>query len=458
MVHPSRREVLRDSLKVGGGLALFGVAACGEDEPAATTAAATTAAPTTAAATTAAPTTMGKEAVTITILTADQSAVQFFTDIGPDFAAMHPDYDITFDIPAEQPAEVRQRVLDQLAAGEKIADSTDLDSEDTWNSALAAGLHESGLYDFTDAAQPWVDQIAGGMREGKFKGRYYGIPGLLSAVTYYYRADLFEQAGISADFESWDDFIEGGKKLKAATGANIMIIEDSTSRHFNYMMPHAGGNVFDEEGAVNLDAPENLEALETLVRMVREDIAFTTSEFYGAGTFEAYRDDTIGGAYMPNWYGDLLLPPNLPEHQGKFKMAPPPKFEAGYTSARGGAPIYPVLAGPHQELVFDFLAFGFLSVENNVKRFEDFATPPMNLAAYEDPALADAVHPYLEQPVAPVYTAMIENFATVNTHPLLIRALDHLTTNTVPPVLAGDKEPAAALKEAADAIRAMAGE
>ena len=66
--------------------------------------------------------------------------------------------------------------------------------------------------------------------------------------------------------------------------------------------------------------------------------------------------------------------------------------------------------------------------------------------------------PYLEQPVAPVYTAMIKNFAAVNTHPLLIRAYDYLTTNTVPPVLAGDKEPAAALKEAADAVRAMAGE
>ena len=163
MALPSRRDFLTNSLKVGGGLALLGVAACGEDEQPATT----TAAPaTTAAATTAAPTTMAKEQVTITILTADQSAVQFFTDIGPDFAAMHPDFDITFDIPAEQPAEVRQRVLDQLAAGEKIADSTDLDSEDTWNSALAAGLHESGLYDFTDAAQPWVDQIAGGMPRG----------------------------------------------------------------------------------------------------------------------------------------------------------------------------------------------------------------------------------------------------------------------------------------------------
>ena len=461
MVLRSRRELLKDSLRISGGLAIFGVAACGgDDEPTPTTAATTaaTAAPTTAAATTAAPTTMGKEAVTITILTADQSAVQFFNDIGPDFAAMNPDYDITFDIPAEQPAEVRQRVLDQLAAGEKIADSTDLDSEDTWNSALAAGLHESGLYDFTDSAQPWVDSIAGGLREGKFKGRYYGIPGLLSALTYYYRADLFEKAGIDADFGSWDDFVAAGKKLKAATGANIMIIEDSTSRHFNYMMPHAGGNVFDEEGAVNIDAPENLEALETLVRLVREDVAFTTSEFYGAGTFQAYRDDVIGGAYMPNWYGDLLLPPNLEEFQGKFKMAVPPQFDAGYTSARGGAPIYPVLAGPYQELVFDFLAYGFLSVENNVKRFEDFATPPMNLAAYDDPALAEAVHPYLEQLVAPVYKAMISNFATVNTHPILIRAYDYLTTNTVPPVLAGDKEPAAALKEAADQIRAMAGE
>ena len=139
MVLRTRREVLKDSLRISGGLAVFGVAACGgEDEPAPTTAA-----PTTAAATAAAPTTAAKEQVTITILTADQSAVQFFNDIGPDFAAMNPDYDITFDIPAEQPAEVRQRVLDQLAAGEKIADSVDLDSEDTWNSALAAGLHST---------------------------------------------------------------------------------------------------------------------------------------------------------------------------------------------------------------------------------------------------------------------------------------------------------------------------
>lgn len=68
MVLRSRRELLKDSLRISGGLAIFGVAACGgDDEPTPTTAATTaaTAAPTTAAATTAAPTTMGKEAVTI---------------------------------------------------------------------------------------------------------------------------------------------------------------------------------------------------------------------------------------------------------------------------------------------------------------------------------------------------------------------------------------------------------
>lgn len=399
----------------------------------------------------------GREA-TITILTADQSAVAFFNDLAPEFQDLHPEWTLSFDVPSEQPAEVRQRVLDQLLAGQKIADSTDLDSEDTWDSALAAGLHESGFLDFTEAAAPWVESTIGGLNEGRFKGRQYGIPGLLSALTYYYRSDLFEEAGISPEFETWDDFIAAGKTLKEKTGAHIMIIEDSTSRHFNYMMPHAGGNVFDGQGLVSLDAPANVEALETLVRLKDEGVAFLTSEFYGAGTWQAYRDGLIGGAYMPNWYGDLLIPPNLPEFQGAFKMAPPPKFEAGFTSARGGAPIYPVIASDTADIVLEFLTFAFLTTANNVRRFQEFGTPPMVTEAYSDPAVADAIHPYLEQRTAPVYLAMTEKFATVNTHPLLLQAYDILNTQVTPVVLRGDKDAETALSEAAAQLRSLNGE
>lgn len=453
----TRRELLIGGTRLGGGLSLLALAGCApgaaslvpspSSQPTAAGSGGPGASPSAASRT-----------ATITILTADQSAVKFFNDLAPTFQADHPNYELTFDIPAEQPAEVRQRVLDQLAAGEKIADSTDLDSEDTWDSALAAGLQDKGFRDLTDEAQPFAETVIGALNEGIYKGRIYGVPGLLSAVTYYYRQDLFEKAGITPDIQTWDEFVTAGKTLKEKTGASIMIIEDSTSRHFNYMMPHAGGNVFDNEGKVALDQLANLEALETLVRLKSEGVAFLTSEFYGAGTWEAYRQDQIGGAYMPNWYGDLLIAPNLKEFQGRFKMAPPPKFSAGFTSARGGAPVYPVLDGPNGDIVFEFLSYAFLTPENNVKRFQDFGTPPMVLEAYDDPSVADAVHPFLEQKTAPVYKAMIQKFATVNTHPLLINAYDTLNTQVVPPVLKGEKEPQQALKEAADSLRQLNGE
>ena len=393
-----------------------------------------------------------KRNVTIKILTADGSMVKFMNDIAPSFAALHPDLQIYFDIPAEQPAEVRMRLLDSLVAGSKIADSSDLDSEDTWIMALASGLDTAGFYNMTQQAAPYVSDSIGSLQEGTYKGRIVGIPGRLSATCYYYRDDIFDN-----DFETWDDFISLGEKVKKSTGSHIMIIEDSTSRHFNYMMPHAGGNVFDKEGKVNLDHPNNLEALETLLRLKTSGVAWTTSEFYGAGTWQAYRDETLIGAYMPSWYGDLLLPPNLEEQKGKWNMSAPPKFSAGHTGARGGAPVYPVVDGPNADVVFDFLAYALLSTENNVKRFVDYAVPPMNFDAYKDPRVKEAVHPFFQRKVAGVFQEITKDFVGVNPHPLLIDAYNLLNL-AVPAVLAGEKQPKAALKETADELRALAGE
>jgi len=67
------------------------------------------------------------------------------------------------------------------------------------------------------------------------------------------------------------------------------------------------------------------------------------------------------------------------------------------------------------------------------------------------------VHPFFERKVAGVFQEITKDFVGVNTHPLLIDAYNLLNV-TVPAVLAGEKQPKAALKETADELRAMAGE
>ncbi|MFP3473086.1 extracellular solute-binding protein, partial [Micrococcus sp. SIMBA_144] len=75
---------------------------------------------------------------------------------------------------------------------------------------------------------------------------------------------LFEKAGVKAEvINTWDDFLEAGKKIKEATGSYAMPLDmfkdDPT---FRMMLNQQGVFYYDEEGNIDLTNPKAVKAME----------------------------------------------------------------------------------------------------------------------------------------------------------------------------------------------------
>ena len=86
-------------------------------------------------------------------------------------------------------------------------------------------------------------------------GKLYGIPFDSGVAAIFYRLDVLEQAGYSeADMQdlTWEEFIQIGKDVKAATGMNLMTMDPSDVGQLRMMLQSAGSWYTDAEGNVTV--------------------------------------------------------------------------------------------------------------------------------------------------------------------------------------------------------------
>jgi len=87
----------------------------------------------------------------------------------------------------------------------------------SWGGGTLKEQADAGLVqDVTDATKPWIGDLnpaAAGLYQ--VDGKQYGIPFNLGMVGVWYRKSLFEQAGIDAPPQTWDEFLTDVQTLKA---------------------------------------------------------------------------------------------------------------------------------------------------------------------------------------------------------------------------------------------------
>ncbi|MBW5381476.1 extracellular solute-binding protein, partial [Brachyspira hampsonii] len=111
----------------------------------------------------------------------------------------------------------------------------------------------------------------------------------------FYRADLFEKAGIDINsIVTWDDFIEAGKKLQAALPNTKMIGFPYTvgfSSLIRATMLQLGTDYFSKDGKIAIASEAGIEGAKLIQRFVNEGIAFDTTDW--TGTIRASKTDDI---------------------------------------------------------------------------------------------------------------------------------------------------------------------
>lgn len=113
-------------------------------------------------------------------------------------------------------------------------------------------------------------------------GKHYGVPFDSGVVSTFIRKDLAEKAGYTvADFQdiTWDQFIEMGKKIKEATGTNLIAYDPNDMQLLHAMMQSAGWWYTNADGTkVTLANNEALkEGLEIIRKLHEADVVINYS-------------------------------------------------------------------------------------------------------------------------------------------------------------------------------------
>ena len=135
---------------------------------------------------------------------------------------------------------------------------------------------------------------------GTINGASYIVPSFSSAQPVVYRKDLFAEAGYETFPASWEDLRDACIKISelhpdiAGFGIGFGINENEGEQVFRSMMWDYGGGLFDAEGNISADCPENAEALQLYVDMWNAGALPADAASWDAGSNNAnYMQETV---------------------------------------------------------------------------------------------------------------------------------------------------------------------
>jgi multiple sugar transport system substrate-binding protein len=237
----------------------------------------------------------------------EEDRVDLYEEIAARYMAENPDVDIRI-VPIDE-AEVTQRIATALAAN-RLPDLIRMGVE------RVAAFAADGILD-EEAAAAVIEAVGeDDFRAGPLQmvtnpatGNYAAVPfdGWIQAI--WYRADVFEEAGLNAPL-SWDD-INAACDTLPGTGNLLYALTLGTDPGQNY--PHqvfeqvAMSNEawpFDEAGNVTMNTPEMIEALDFYASLQR---CALPGPQYWRGAREAYELDQAGMLFYSTYIMDDLV-------------------------------------------------------------------------------------------------------------------------------------------------------
>jgi len=398
--------------------------------------------------------------VTLTVWSQDSSEAPYIVKEAKIFNQQHPNLKLTIKDLVIPGGDQPTKFLSVLATGDlKLLPDMICPQHFAFARFVRAGiedefinlrpyLEKNGLSNFP-SYEMWM-----------YNDAVYGVNVSLCAVVYYYNKEVMDRVGINPqNFMLWDDFIEAGKKLKNATGAYMTPLDIASWNQYLIFALQNDGGIFDKAGNVILDKPETIEALELYKRLLDEGVAWPTSQFYGVGTKQAYREEKVAGCIMAGWYSGAILS-SIPEIKGKWRITLLPRFKPGgrRTSKRGGSAYHIPKNSPNAEVALEFWKHLQLNPKAQARRFAFFGKFPGYKPAFKEPIVKQYKDEFLGyQKTAEVYLDAFGELPRFYHHPYIAEAFDILNADVISQVVTNKLTPEEALRLAADKLRKIIG-
>lgn len=222
-------------------------------------------------------------------------------------------------------------------------------------------------------------------------GKNYGLPFDTGVTGLYIRTDYLEKAGLSAaDLKDmdWNKYIEVGKKIKAATGKD-MLTQDPKDLGLIRMMIQSSGSWYLKKDGVTPDLANNQalkEAFKTYKELMDANIVKPVSDWsqFVAG----FNSGDVASVPTGNWITPSIK--NEKSQAGKWTVLPLPKQSGISNSVNasnlGGSSWY-VLNVPGKEKAAEFLGKTFGS---NVDFYQTLVKEVGAIGTYKPASEGDA--------------------------------------------------------------------
>jgi len=295
-----------------------------------------------------------------------------------------------------------------------------------------------------------------------FGGQIYGLGNELNAVVFAYRQDVMDAAGVETPFETWDQVIEAGKAV--STGETKMLgLHDIAFGDFFMTSQFAGTSFFDAEGNYQADNELGVEALTFLRDLVYEHQvagiapADAQNDWFGPAYWAAFEADRFVAMWGPPWHlGNLVS--NVPDQEGLWAVQKVPSGlgESRPTANFGGTGQCITEQSQNQEIAWDLLRVGNLTVEGNLNDFAARTVYPAYIPAYERPELQEPSAYFSGAEIGQVYASVAGELPPFNQSPMFYDATEAMIRVVITPVMNDQKEPVAALEELGAEVAGMA--
>jgi multiple sugar transport system substrate-binding protein len=235
-----------------------------------------------------------------------------------------------------------------------------------------------------------IDQgafFASAKETGVVDGSTFGVPWYVETRVLYYRTDIAEKAGITKPPENWAELKAMAKAMKEKGGARYGIA--LSPNNWQELLPFVwqkGGEVITDDGQLNFDSPEVVEALEYYKSFFDEGLTaesvpegFDVTQGFVAGTHPMF--------FSGPWHMSLIEEQGGAKLKGKWDVALMPQEETR-TSFVGGSDLVVFKGSDNKDAAWKFVEY-LLQPEVQRKWYTTVSALPSVEAAWESGPLAN---------------------------------------------------------------------
>jgi len=273
----------------------------------------------------------------------------------PEFERQHPGIKVRVQ---QQPWSAAHEKLLTAHVGGTLPDVFQLGN--TWLPEFVA-LGALAPLDDLLSAEAQADIFPGVLAANRMRGHLYGLPWYVDTRLLFYRADLLQQAGVARTPQTWSEWIDALRRLRAHTGSAPLILPFSEWQTLIALSLQQQAELLRDDGRYGaFKQPAFREAFAFYLRLFDEGLAEVGGELRVGNLYQAFADGRIAMLVSGPWnLGEFerRMPPALRDAWATAPLPAPDGRPFPSLSIAGGASLAISAQSPHPQAARALLQF-----------------------------------------------------------------------------------------------------